>query len=294
MTTVLVNTVRTVVAAVQYDDDCPVQLAAIQPLKDYIDNLQDTPLYIVTRSVLCFKNANDRRQYVRSKGDLLATSVQTVMKAALQYRVANILRLFLCASLYRTTSVANTADQQYCVLVLKLEQHQHIYTTRGVSKEDIARGAVRIYRLQGIAVVEHLLGSYTSRQRATVYMKDGAIRRCIQDSLEAVVEVFEAAVVYGLLGREILEYNRLMQGRTEVTVTLQGEFKFKPLGKGINDLDITSIPLGKGRNYLIIKLIPRGKSINYLESEHQKLILERYKRTQKYQNQKKAQSIGCE
>lgn len=51
-------------------------------------------------------------------------------------------------------------------------------------------------------------------------MKDGAIGRCIQDLLEAVVEVFEAAVVYRLLGSEILEYDGLMQGRTEVTVTL--------------------------------------------------------------------------
>lgn len=111
MTTALINTVRMAVALVQPNDDCPVWLAAIQLLKDYLDNLPDTPLHIVTGSVLCFKNANDRRQYTRSQGDLPATSVWTVMKPALQHRIANIPRLFLYASQYRTTGIANAADQ---------------------------------------------------------------------------------------------------------------------------------------------------------------------------------------
>lgn len=103
---------------------------------------------------------------------------------------------------------------------MKLEQHWHIYTTGGVSEEDIARGAVRIHRLQGMAVVQHLLGSYTSRQRATVYVRDSIFGQCIRESLGAVVDIFDATVVYRLTGSEILEYDSLMRGRTQVAVVL--------------------------------------------------------------------------
>lgn len=216
---ILVYTVRVAIALVQHNNDCPTQLAAIRLLKDYIDNLPATPIYIVTSSVLCFKNANDRRRYRETP----TTSVQTVIRPALQYLLVNILRLFLCASQYQTTSIANTPDQQHYILVIKLEQHQHIYTTSRVNKEGITQGVTRIINLRGMAVVQFLLRSYQSRQRATVYVRDRGNRRCVADSLEVVADIFEATVIYRLVGSEIVDY--IMQGRTAVDISLQRDIR---------------------------------------------------------------------
>lgn len=49
-------------------------------------------------------------------------------------------------------------------------------------------------------------------------MKDSPTGRCIAESLEAVVNIFDATVVHGLVGNEILGYRDLMQGRTPVVL----------------------------------------------------------------------------
>lgn len=87
-----------------------------------------------------------------------------------------------------------------------------------MAEEDITRGTTRIIALQGMAVVQFLLRSYTSRQRATVYVRDRPVGRCVVESLEAMLEIFEAAVVNRLIGNEIVEY--IGQGRTAVAISL--------------------------------------------------------------------------
>lgn len=216
MAAALVQTVRAAIVLVQHNDDCPVWLATIQPLKNYVDNLPDAPVHIVTNSVLCFKDARDRQRYARSQGDAPGTSVWTVMRPLLQHRSANIPRLFLCASQYQTTGIADAADQWHCVVVMKLNEHWHIYTTGGVREDEVLRGATRISGLQGMAVVQHFLRTFVVL-RATVYVRDGQVGHCVRESLEVILGIFEAAVIRGLEGDEIVRH--MMNGRRAVVVS---------------------------------------------------------------------------
>lgn len=183
-------------------------------------SLPTPAMVLVTDYALCFNTGASRKAYGRSdatKAD--KTTVFSTMRGAIKTKGhPDIPRVFLCGSQYRTTGVKDAAaDQWHYVMVMRLAGAWHIFTTGGV--EDHGTGKARVASSRGMSVVGYLLRQYSTRQ-ATAWVKDRQVEgsSCIADALEAAIEVFEAVVVHGKQGEEILSYPGLVAGRKEMVL----------------------------------------------------------------------------